>query len=149
VRTLLLAIISLTIVLLTTSFGQEPAKQTKGRSNSSGVSTKEPVHLVVNSDAQAKQVFTYFPYPIPPNEYRFSNLATTGMYRLTIDAEGVVTQIQILKRFGVPAIDADALKTFIRWRAKPGPPRIVDVGWRITPGYQLIRRDQGHLPPRH
>jgi TonB family protein len=144
-KTWLVVFIALTIGLLTTAFGQEAGKQTKG-----GVgSTKQPVHLVVNSDKQARQVFTYFPYPILPAEFRYANIATSGQYRLTIDTAGTVTQIQILKRFGHPTLDTNALKTFIRWRAKPGPPRIVDVGWHITPGWQPVREDQGHLPPRH
>src|SRR2546425_21230 len=106
-RTSFLPIIALTILLPATFFGLEPEKQAKGSPASNVVSTKEPVHLSVNSDREAKQIFTYFPYPILPAEYRFANIATTGKYRLTIDTEGVVTQIQILKRFGHPVLDAN------------------------------------------
>ena len=147
--TLLFAIIALTIVLPTAALGAEPSKQTKGSSQSANRSAKEPVYLGQKSGADLKQIFTYFPYPTLPPEYYFSNISGTGMYRLTIDPQGAVTQIQILERLGPPVIDLTVLKTFVSWRAKPGPMRIVDVGWLITPGYQLLRRDEGHLPPRH
>jgi TonB family protein len=150
VTTLLFAIIALTIVLPTAALGAELSKQTKGSSQSANRSAKQPVYLGVLSGANLKQIFTYFPYPTLPTEYQFSKINGNGMYRLTIDAQGAVAQIQILKRFGHPVVDLTVLKTFVRWRAKPGPTRIVDVGWWfITPDYQFLRRDEGHLPPRH
>jgi TonB family C-terminal domain len=107
----------------------KPEGTIKGSSNKPVVSTKQPVHLVVRSDADARQIFSYFPYPTLSQ----SNITGTGTYRLTVDSQGAVTQIQILKRFGVRVADVTALKTFIRWRGKPGPMRIVDVGWKIAP----------------
>src|SRR5204863_277138 len=125
-----------------TAFDAEPPKQTKGSSKSANRSAKEPVYLGQKSGADLKQIFTYFPYPTLPPEYYFSNISGTGMYRLTIDAQGAVTQIQILKRLSPPVIDLTMLKTFVRWRAKPGAMRIVDVPWLITPGYQFLERDE-------
>jgi len=55
----------------------------------------------------------------------------TGIYQLTVDAQGAVTQIQTLKRFGGSVADVTALKTLIRSRAKPGPMRVVNVPWSI------------------
>jgi hypothetical protein len=49
---------------------------------------------------------------------------------MTVDPQGNVTDIKILKRMGVFGYwraDVTALKTLIRWRASPGPVRIVDV----------------------
>jgi hypothetical protein len=58
-----------------------------------------------------------------------------------VDPHGNVTEIKILKRMGVfgdwPA-DVTALQTLIRWRAKAGPTRIVDIPWTIIPGRRYI-----------
>jgi TonB family protein len=140
--------IGLTFILLGTTFSADPPEETKAKSKAGG-SKKEPVHLVVNSAADSKQIFTYSPRPIPPTEYLFARVSGIGRYRLTIDEQGAVTQVQILKRIGVPMLDATVLKTFIRWRAKPGPVRIVDVGFTMIPGYQAIRRGEGSHIPRH
>jgi len=109
------------------------------------------VHLVVHSGPEAKQIFTYFPYPDIPAQYRLATISGTGIYRLTVTPEGNVVEIKILKKMGVfgdwPA-DVTALKTLIHWRAQPGPPRIVDVPWSITPGHRYITNEGSHIP-RH
>jgi hypothetical protein len=109
------------------------------------------VDLVVHSEHEAKQIFTYFPYPDIRAQYRFSKISGTGIYRLTVSPQGDVVEIKIMKRMGVfgdwPA-DVTALKTLIRWRAQPGPPRIVDVPWSITPGSQFITNEKSHIPGR-
>ena len=69
----------------------------------------------------------------------------TGTYRLNVDAQGAVNQVTILKGFtvttvyddhfsnakgnAVPALDKVMLQALIRWRAKPGPTRVVDIYW--------------------
>jgi hypothetical protein len=50
--------------------------------------------------------------------------------------------------FGDWVADVTALKTFIRWWAKPGPPRVVDIPWSINPGYRYITNEGSHIP-RH
>jgi hypothetical protein len=66
-------------------------------------------------------------------------------YRLSVDARGAVTQVTILKGFTVtavyderfsdvkgntvPALDNVMVQTLMRWRAKPGQPRVVDIYW--------------------
>ena len=111
----------------------------------------DAVHLVVHSGPEAKQIFTYFPYPDIPAQYRFAKISGTGIYRLTISPQGNVVEIKILKKMGVfgdwPA-DVTALKTLIHWRAQPGPPRIVDVPWSITPGRHFITNEGSHIPRR-
>jgi hypothetical protein len=111
----------------------------------------DAVHLVVHSGPEAKQIFTYFPYPDIPAQYRFAKISGTGIYRLTVSPQGNVVEIKILKKMGVfgdwPA-DVTALKTLIHWRAQPGPPRIVDVPWSITPGRHFITNEGSHIP-RH
>lgn len=145
---LLLAFVSLTSVLLPTSYGAEPPKQTKTKSADPSRQKKKPVHLVVRSRAEIKQTFTYSPYPSVPNElegYAGSQVDGTGTYRLIVDAQGAVTQVNILKGFAVtavyderfsdvkgnavPALDQLMVKALMRWRAKPGPMRVVDTYW--------------------
>ena len=145
---LLLAFISLAMVFPYASSGAEPPKQTKNNSANASRSEKKPVHLVVRSPAEIKQTFTYSPYPGVPSElegYGGSQVGGTGTYRLTVDAQGTVTQVTILKGFtvaavyderfsnakgnAVPALDKVMVQALMRWRAKPGPMRVVDIYW--------------------
>jgi outer membrane biosynthesis protein TonB len=72
-------------------------------------------------------------------------IAGTGTYRLSVDAQGTVTRVTILKGFTItavyderfssskgdslPLLDKAMLNALMRWRAKPGPSRVVDVYW--------------------
>ncbi len=142
------AVIGLASVLLSTSYGAEPPKQTKESSANAGRPERKPLHLVVRSRADIKQTFNYSPYPAVPSElqgYGGSKVGGTGTYRLNVDAQGAVTQVTILKGFTVtavyderfsnvkgnpvPALDEVMRQALIRWRAKPGPARLVDVYW--------------------
>jgi len=142
----LVAVIGLTSLLLGTSYSAEPPKETKGSLANAGRSEKKPVHLVVRSRADIKQVFTYSPYPAVPSElqgYEGSQMSGAGIYRLNVDAQGTVTQVTTLKGFTVtavyddrfsnskgnpvPALDKVMLQALNRWRAKPGPKRVVDI----------------------
>ena len=146
------AVIGLVSVLLSTSYGAEPPKQTKGSSANAGRPQRKPLHLVVRSRADIKQTFNYSPYPAVPSElqgYAGSKMAGTGTYRLSVDAQGAVTQVTILKGFTVtavyderfsnvkgnpvPRLDEVIRQALIRWRAKPGPTRLVDVYWSFGP----------------
>ena len=145
---LLLAFVSLTSVLLRTSYGAEPPKQKANSSTNASHPEKKPVYLVVRSRADIKQAFTYSPFPAIPSElegYGGSQVGGTGTYRLTVDTQGAVTQVTILKGFtvaavyderfsnakgnAVPALDQVMVKALMRWRAKPGPMRVVDIYW--------------------
>ena len=87
-------------------------------------------------------------YPAVPSElesYAGSKVGGTGAYRLTVDAQGAVTQVTILKGFTVatvyderfsnvkgntvPVLDKVMVQALMRWRAKPGPMRVVDIHW--------------------
>jgi hypothetical protein len=62
-----------------------------------------------------------------------------------VDAQGTVTQVTVLKGFAVtavyderfsnlngnsvPALDGVMRQALMRWRAKPGPQRVVDIYW--------------------
>jgi hypothetical protein len=79
---------------------------------------------VVKSAADLKQVFTYYPKPVLPTEYQFANVSGTRVYRLTIDPQGAVTHIQILKRMDGSVLDATNLKhLFVGGRNPPKPHR--------------------------
>jgi hypothetical protein len=89
---------------------------------------KGAVHLLVHGDAEAKKVFTYFPYPPFPDWYHpdESDPADLGIYRLEVTPEGTVSAITLLKSAN-RMMDVISMKTFVRWRAKPGPLRVIDV----------------------
>ena len=146
IRRLLFPVISLAIVFLYTSSSAEPPKQTK--KSSANPPEKKPVHLVVRSTAEIKQTFTYSPFPPIPSElegYGGSQVGGTGSYRLTVDTQGAVSHVTILKGFtvaavyderfsnakgnAVPALDKVMVQALTRWRAKPGPMRVVDIYW--------------------
>jgi hypothetical protein len=148
IRRLLFAFISLGILFVYTSYSAEPPKQTKNSSANAIRPEQKPVHLIVRSRAEIKQAFTYSPYPAVPSElegYAGSKVGGTGAYRLTVDTQGAVTQVTILKAFtvaavyderfsdvkgnAVPALDQVMVQSLMRWRAKPGPMRVVDIYW--------------------
>jgi hypothetical protein len=145
---LLFAVMGLTSVLPGTSYSADAPKQKKGSSANASPSERKPVHLVVRSRAEIKQIFTYSPYPAVPSElegYGGSQVGGTGTYWLSVDAQGAVTHVTILKGFtvtevyderfsdvkgnAVPALDKVMVQALMRWRAKPGPTRVVDIYW--------------------
>jgi hypothetical protein len=91
---------------------------------------KGAVHLLVHDDAEAKTVFTYFPYPPFPDWYHpdesHPRPPDLGIYRLEVTPEGTVSAVTLLKSAN-RMMDVISMKTFVRWRAKPGPLRVVDV----------------------
>ena len=106
------AVIGLASVLLSTSYGADPPKQMKGSSANAGRPERKPLHLVVRSRADIKQTFNYSPYPAVPIElqgYAGSKMGGTGTYRLSVDAQGAVTQVTILKGFTATAVYDDSL----------------------------------------
>src|SRR6266480_6170428 len=119
----LLAFVLVTIFAATCSLQAERSKPKNTGPSSEDPSNKDAIHLVARSPADLKQIFTYFPYPDIPAQYRFARISGTGNYRLTVSPQGNVVEIKILKKMGVfgdwPA-DVTALKTLIHWRAQPG-----------------------------
>ena len=149
---LLVAVFSLTSVFLPASYGAEPSKQTKAGSANTSRAEKGPIHITVRSQSEIKQIFKYFPHPAIPDElqgYAGTQVGGTGTYRLIVDAQGAVTQVTILKGFtvttvyderfsnvkgnAVPALDQVMVQALQRWRAKPGPMRVVDIYWSFGP----------------
>ena len=145
---LLLAVIGLTTASLQLSDGAEPSKQTKAGSANGSRRENKPVHLIVRSQADIKQTFSYSPYPAVPDElegYAGSQVGGAGTYRLVVDARGTVSQVTVLKGFtvtavyderfsnikgnAVPTLDQVMVQALMRWRAKPGTTRVVDIYW--------------------
>jgi hypothetical protein len=111
-----------------------PVAQTTKETQPSGVSSlpNGAVHLVINSDSDARKIFTYFRFPpalAPPG--------TTGAYRLEVNPDGTVAAVSILKSMGKD-MDTASMKAFVRWRAAPGPLRIVDVGRKIVEIHRVV-----------
>lgn len=148
VARILVAVIGLTNVLFSTAYSTDAPKQRRGSSGNANPSEGRPVHLVVRSSAEIKQTFTYSPFPAIPSElegYGGSQVGGTGTYRLSVDTRGTVTQVTILKGFTVtaiyderfsnvkgstvPALDNVMVQALMRWRAKSGPTRVVDIYW--------------------
>ena len=128
VRTLLLRI-SLVAIAMIASAQSQTAKRTVEGGDSI---PKGAVHLFANSDAKARQIFTYFPYPQLPDGYWTGGRTTTGLYRIEVNEQGNVTAVTILKSMGY-FLDVTSMKTFVKWRGKPGPLRVVDVPWKVGP----------------
>ena len=145
---LFLIVIGLAILLTSTFYGTEPPKRAKGKTANTAQSKEKAVHVDVRSRADIKQTFTYCPYPVVPSElegYAGSKVGGTGTYRLTVDSQGKVAQVTTLKAFAVmavyderfsylkgnpvPALDELMRQALGRWRAKPGPQRVVDIYW--------------------
>ena len=149
--------VSFPAILLTATFAAggsldaDSSQLKKSSSTNMASSTRNPVHVVIRSPADLKQTFTYFPRPMLPTEHDSFRVTGAGMYRLTVDPQGNVTEIKILKKMGVPGdsrSDVAALKTFITWRAKPGADRIVDGTWAISEVRPFITNEGSHIP-RH
>ena len=147
------SILLITTFVANSSLHGNPQEQNKRASASGGSNKKEVVHLVVGVGSNLKQIFTYCPFPtLPTSEYQRLRISGSGVYRLTVDQEGNVTEIKILKRMGALGdlrADVAALKTLIRWRGKPGSDRIVDVTWGLPRSARVIttkNQTGSHLP---
>jgi|SRR5712692_1176329 len=73
-----------------------------------------------------KSLFASNPKPDYPVELRRRHLSGSGIFRMYIDEHGTVTTIKIRKSTGHSELDAEVVKDFSRWRARPGPRREID-----------------------
>jgi len=72
-----------------------------------------------------KHRLTYAPAPaFPPNAQ--PGLSGTGRFRLTFDAEGNVTNVQVIQSTGNQLLDQAAIQTLRQWRSAPSQ------GWATT-----------------
>lgn len=82
---------------------------------------KGAVHLVINTESDARKIFAYFRFP-----QIVAKAGTTGLYRVEVNPDGTVAAVTILKSMGSEQ-DVLFMKAFVTWRAVPGPLRLVDV----------------------
>jgi TonB family protein len=68
----------------------------------------------------------YAPAPSFPAGQSLPGQAGTGRFRLTFDAQGNVTNIQIITSTGNPYFDQAAIKTLRQWKSAPSQ------GWQAT-----------------
>jgi TonB family protein len=93
--------------------------------------------------AQWKAVFVYTPWP----RYPKGGLTVTGtaIIRISVNRQGTVTNLQLLKSTGSQELDEASLKTLIQWRARPGPSREIDLPVTFTIGSFAERRIPAEL----
>jgi TonB family protein len=70
-------------------------------------------------------IFTY--QPAPTRAIQVRGLANEGLVRLSVNPQGVVTAVKILRSTGNPNFDTDAAEAFRRWRAIRGSAREIDL----------------------
>ncbi len=70
-------------------------------------------------------IFVYTPEPQDTHDLRY--VTRQGLVRIFVDERGRVSEVKILHSTGQRRFDEGAVDAFLRWRAKPGPVREVDM----------------------
>lgn len=104
----------------TKTSGQRP--QTVSKQPTSSRDAAGPSRVLTVRDIT---IFTYQPAPTKPIDAR--NLREEGLARLSINEQGAVTSVKIMRSTGHRDYDADAIEAFRRWRTRPGPAREIDL----------------------
>jgi TonB family C-terminal domain len=73
-----------------------------------------------------KPRLVYAPAPSFPSGMSRSGASGTGRFRLTFDARGNVTNVQVVKSTGNPYFDSSAIQTLRQWKSSPSE------GWAAT-----------------
>jgi TonB family protein len=76
--------------------------------------------------ATPKPRMVYAPAPAFPPGVSQSGVSGTGRFHLTFDANGNVTNVQLVRSTGNPYFDQAAIKTFRQWKSAPSQ------GWSVT-----------------
>ena len=76
--------------------------------------------------ATPKPRLVYAPAPSFPPRASLPGLSGTGRFRLTFDARGNVTNVQVIQSTGNQLFDQSAINTLQQWRCSPGQ------GWVVT-----------------
>jgi outer membrane biosynthesis protein TonB len=111
-------------VSVNTAPARKATKETQ--STDGNIIPKGAVHLVIHNQSDARKIFTYF--RLPGVE---APTGTIGLYRIEVNPDGAVAAVTILKSMGSDQ-DIAYMKAFVRWRAVPGPLRVVDISPRIV-----------------
>jgi len=76
--------------------------------------------------ATPKPRLVYAPAPAFPASASVPGLSGTGRFRLSFDAQGNVTNIQLIQSTGNRLFDESAIRTLRQWKCSPGQ------GWVVT-----------------
>lgn len=76
--------------------------------------------------ATPKPRLVYAPAPSFPPGVSRPGISGTGRFRLTFDARGNVTNVQVVKSTGNPYFDSSAIQTLHQWKSSPSE------GWAVT-----------------
>jgi TonB family protein len=76
--------------------------------------------------ATPKPRLVYAPAPAFPPRASVPGLSGTGRFRLTFDAQGNVTNIQLIQSTGNRLFDESAIQTLRQWKSSPSQ------GWAVT-----------------
>jgi TonB family protein len=77
--------------------------------------------------ATPKPRLVYAPAPAFPPSASVPGLSGTGRFRLTFDAQGNVTNIQLVQSTGNRLFDESAIRTLGQWKCSPGQEWVVTV----------------------
>ena len=72
------------------------------------------------SSSSARALALNAPWPEYPSTARQNKITGDGVAMMTIDSRGSVTHVSMWKSTGDPSLDDAALRSFRRWRFKPG-----------------------------
>jgi TonB family protein len=86
------------------------------------------------SGPELKAMFTFMPRPDYPYNLRFvQHLGGSGMFRMIVDERGKVTAVTTVQSTGHAELDGEAIKGLMRWKARPGQKRDVDIPVTFIP----------------
>lgn len=89
-----------------------------------------------------EQVLTMFwkkYLPVYPVEALRRRIQGSGVFRMYIDENGVVTKVGVMKSTGHEILDVSAAAGLSRWGAKPGRRREVDMPVQFVIGQRHVR----------
>jgi TonB family protein len=81
-----------------------------------------------------KPRLVYAPAPAFPPSMSRPGISGTGRFRLTFDARGNVTNVQVVQSTGNPYFDSSAIQTLRQWKSSPSQ------GWAVTVPVTFQRR---------
>ena len=84
-------------------------------------------HAPVSRYPDLKGVFIAMPTPVYALELRRPDITGSGIFTLSVDERGKVTDVAVRKSTGHHELDLQAIYGLRQWRAKPGPQRQIDV----------------------
>jgi TonB family protein len=122
------------VVGVVTSAGEKTAARSFAALDSllSRVAADTHAHWLATAEASAtpratpKPRLVYAPAPSFPPGASLPGASGTGRFRLTFDANGNVTNIQVIQSTGNRVFDQSAIQTLRQWRSAPSQ------GWAVT-----------------